>query len=117
MARRLELAHFLSFALTQSGRVAALGGDQVAAEAALTEAIEVADAAGAGWFAAHGRAGLAELRRRQGDPGAADALLRQVAGWSHGTTSGAGRVTFFRRLAGDPLAPVGTPDLPRMDPL
>ena len=47
---------------------------------------------------------LPGVRRAQGDPSAADALLRQVVEWSHGPIAGAGRVTFFRRLGGDPVA-------------
>ena len=30
--------------------------------------------------------------------------MRQVVEWSMGPVAGAGRVTFFRRLGGDPIA-------------
>jgi hypothetical protein len=103
-AHELGLAHYISFALTQVGRTAALAGDLPQAEAALVEAIDTAERAGAGWFAAFARVALAGVRRAQGDPSAADALLRQVVEWSHGPIAGAGRVTFFRRLGGDPVA-------------
>jgi len=103
-ARKLGLAHYLSFALTQSGRTAALAGDLLVAEAALAEAIDTADRAGAGWFGAFARVGLADVRRAQGDPEGAEALLRQVVEPSTGPIAGAGRVTFFRRLGGDPVA-------------
>jgi len=103
-ARRLDLAHFVSFALAQHGRIAALRGDAEAAEATLSEAVDVADAAGAGWFGAMARVELAEVRRANGDRASANALLRQVVEWSRGPVAGAGRVTFYRRIAGDPVA-------------
>ena len=103
-ARRLGLAHYISFALSQSGRTAALAGDLRQAKAALTEAIDTAERAGSGWFAAVARVGLADVRRTQGDPAGAEVLLRQVVEWSMGSVAGAGRVTFFRRLGGDPIA-------------
>ena len=74
------------------------------ADAALAEAVAVADTAGAGWFAALARVGLADVRRRQGDLSAARALLQQAVEWGTGPAAGAGRVTFYRRLAGDPVA-------------
>ena len=103
-ARRLELAHVVSFALAQHGRIAALRGEPTGAEAAFTEAIEVADAAGAGWFGAMARVGLADVRSERGDRSSAEALLRQVVEWSKGPVAGAGRVTFYRRIAEDPVA-------------
>jgi hypothetical protein len=103
-ARRLELAHVVSFALTQQGRVGALRGDPAAAEAALTEAIAVADAAGAGWFGAMARVALADVRAERGDQSSAEVLLHQVVGWSKGPVAGAGRTTFYRRIAEDPVA-------------
>jgi len=61
-----------------------LAGDLPRAETALVEAIDTAERAGAGWFAAFARVGLAGVRRAQGDPSAAEALLRQVVEWSEG---------------------------------
>ena len=103
VARRLDLAHNLSFALTQSGRVAARDGDLDGAEAAVTEAVAVAEGVGAGWFVALARVGLADVRRARGDVAGARALLAQVLADGGGPTPGTGRVTFFRRLAGDPV--------------
>jgi predicted ATPase/DNA-binding SARP family transcriptional activator len=104
VARDLDLAHYLSFALARSGRVALLRGDLAHADAALTEAVAVADIAGAGWFAALARVGLADVRCSQGDLSAARALLRQAVEWGAGPAAGSARVTFYRRLAGDPVA-------------
>jgi predicted ATPase/DNA-binding SARP family transcriptional activator len=103
-ARLLELPHYVSFALTQLGRVALLDDDLERAETALGEALALAEAAGAGWFAALARVALADGRRRRGDAPGADALLRQVVEWSTGPVAGSGRVTFFRSLGGDPVA-------------
>ena len=104
VARDLDLPHYLSFALARSGRVALLRGDLAHADAELTEAVAVADTAGAGWFAALARVGLADARRSQGDLSAARALLRQAVEWGTGPAAGSARVTFYRRLAGDPVA-------------
>jgi tetratricopeptide (TPR) repeat protein len=104
VARDLDLAHYLSFALARSGRVALLRGDLAHANDALTEAVAVADTAGAGWFAALARVGLADVRCSQGDLSAARALLRQAVEWGAGPAAGSARVTFYRRLAGDPVA-------------
>ena len=104
VAGDLELAHYLSFALEQSGRVAALDGDLPTAETFLTEAVTVAEAAGTGWFTALAQVGLAEVRHARGDFAGAEELLRQVVAWGAEPTAGTGRVTFFRRLAGDPVA-------------
>jgi predicted ATPase/DNA-binding SARP family transcriptional activator len=103
-ARSLGLAHYVSFSLAQSGRIAALVGDVAHAEAALTEAVDTAEQAGAGWFAAFARVALADVRRTQGDPAGAETLLRQVVEWSAGPVAGVARATFFRRLGGDPVA-------------
>ena len=46
----------------------------------------------------------ADVRRTQNDPSGAEVLLQQVVDWSKGPIAGAGRVTFFRRLGGDPIA-------------
>ena len=104
VARDLDLPHYLSFALARSGRVALMRGDLGHADAALTEAVAVADTAGAGWFAALAGVGLADVRRRQGAMSAAQALLRQAVEWGTGPAAGSARVTFYRRLAGDPVA-------------
>ena len=103
-ARRLGLAHYLSFTLAECGRIAALAGDVPRADAALAEAVDTAEQAGAGWFAAFARVRLADVRRTQGDHSGAETLLRQVVEWSSGPVAGAGRATFFRRLGGDPVA-------------
>jgi predicted ATPase/DNA-binding SARP family transcriptional activator len=103
-ARRVALPHFVSFALTQLGRVALLDDDLERAETALGEALAVAEEAGAGWFAAVARVRAAEVRRRLGDGAGADALLREVVEWSRSPVAGASRVTFYRALETDPAA-------------
>jgi predicted ATPase len=103
-ARRLGLAHFISFALIQTGHIAALADDLVAAESLLTEEIGVADSAGAGWFAALARVELSCVLEQQGDQIAAETLRTQVIEWGNRPIAGSGRVTFFRRLGGDPVA-------------
>ena len=103
-ARELGLAHHLSFALDRSGRLAADRGDLPAAEALLTEALDVAESAGAGWFAALARVDLADVRGAKDDVGGAEELLRAVVAWAAEPVAGTGRVAFFRRLAGDPGA-------------
>jgi hypothetical protein len=71
---------------------------------ALTEAIQLADAAGAGWFGAVARVALADVRRERGESASADSLLRQVVEWSRRPVAGTGRVMFYGRIAGDPVA-------------
>ena len=63
LGARLGLAHYLSFTLAECGRIAALAGDVPRADAALAEAIDTAEQAGAGWFAAFARVALADVRR------------------------------------------------------
>jgi len=50
------------------------------------------------------RVELADVREQSGDRSSAEALLRQVIEWSRGPVAGAGRVTFYRRIAEDPVA-------------
>jgi ATP/maltotriose-dependent transcriptional regulator MalT len=103
LARRLELPHYVAFALTQLGRVARRSGDMRTAEVALDEAVAVADAAGATWFAALARRGLAQVRRAQGDDDGATALLEQVSAWADGPDSGSGAGVFFLVVGGEPV--------------
>jgi hypothetical protein len=100
-ARSLGLAHYISFALTQNGRTAALTGDLPHAEAALAEAIDTAERAGVGWFAAIARVGLADVRQAQDD---SSEPRRCCARWLSGAWARdrAGRVTFFGVWAASP---------------
>jgi ATP/maltotriose-dependent transcriptional regulator MalT len=104
LARRLELPHYISFALTQLGRVARRSGDLRTAQVALDEAVAVADAAGASWFAALARRGLAQVHRARGDEAGAAALLEQVRAWADGPDSGSGAAVFFLVVGGEPVA-------------
>jgi hypothetical protein len=83
--------------------VAVRAGGLDGVETVLTEALAVAGGVGAGWFVALARVGLAEVRRARGDV-VGGALLAQVLADDAGPIPGTGRVTFFRRLAGDPVA-------------
>jgi predicted ATPase len=103
-AWRLELRHFIAFALTQRGRVSLLEGDAATAEAAFREAIDLAEAMGAPWFAALARVGLAEAYRQNGDDQGADVLVREVVEWSAQPQPPRAVGLMFRVLGGDPVA-------------
>ncbi|MFG1620482.1 BTAD domain-containing putative transcriptional regulator [Kribbella sp. NPDC049227] len=100
-ARRTQLNHYVSFALVQVGRTALLDSDQAAAEGAYREALMTAEAAGAGWFAALARVGLATALRSKGDDEAASHTLQQVLTWAEHANTHA-RQFFYLALAGDP---------------
>ena len=78
-------------------------GNLLGAKALLEEAIEEAENAGAGWFIAFANVALADVRRQQENPADAESLLQEVLDWGAGPVAGGGRVTFYRRLADDPL--------------
>jgi predicted ATPase/DNA-binding SARP family transcriptional activator len=101
-ARRTQLNHYVSFALVQLGRTALLDNDQPAAEGAYREALLAAETAGAGWFAAVARVGLATALRAKPDNEAATSVLHQVLTWS-GHPNTTSRHFFYLALAGNPL--------------
>jgi predicted ATPase/DNA-binding SARP family transcriptional activator len=103
-AWRLELRHFVAFALTQRGRVALLDGDEPTAEAAFREAIAIAETDRAEWFASLARVGLAETYRRQNDETGATALLHEVLEWGYQADARHSGGGLFRALGGDPVA-------------
>lgn len=101
-ARRVELDHYIAFALTQLCRIALLSGAGPTAEAAGRDAIAVAERAGARWFIALARVGLAAVLRQNGNESEASMLLREVLAWCE-NDAGGGREFFFLALGGDPV--------------
>jgi predicted ATPase len=103
-ARKVRVGHFVAFSLTQLGRVAGLGDDPGAAEAALQEAVAEAEACGARWFEALARLRLAEVRVRQGDETGGRAMAEAVVRSFTTAPTEQVRGFIFQMVGGDPMS-------------
>jgi predicted ATPase/DNA-binding SARP family transcriptional activator len=104
LARDLELPHYVSFVRSLLGGVAVRIGDTTSARLSYAEALDIADEAGAPWFAALARVGLAAVFDAEGAIAEADALRTDVVAWGDATGRGPARESFFITMSGDPYA-------------
>jgi predicted ATPase/DNA-binding SARP family transcriptional activator len=104
LARDLGLPHYVSFVESLLGGVALRAGDTATARRSYTDALETAEAAGAAWFAALARVGLATILEGEGATAEADALRADVVAWGDGADRGPARESFFITMSGDPYA-------------
>ena len=104
IAHRLELPHYVAFALTQLGRLTMLTGDDERALALQTEAITTAQAADRPWFTALAQTALGTTLQQRGEVAQAEALFRDVRAWAERPDARQTRATFFIALGGSPYA-------------
>jgi hypothetical protein len=104
LARDLGLPHYVSFVESLLGAVALLAGETATARRSYADALATADAAGAAWFAALARVGLATILEGEGATAEADALRADVVAWGDGADRGPARESFFITMSGDPYA-------------
>jgi predicted ATPase/DNA-binding SARP family transcriptional activator len=104
IAHRLELPHYVAFALTELGRLTMLAGDDERALALQTEAVTTAQVADRPWFTALAQTALATTLHQRGAVAQAEALFRDVRAWAERPDARQTRATFFIALGGSPYA-------------